>query len=78
MDRRCATCQHYQPPDEFDTSIGRIYGTCTMAGSSYDLAQHLDSLAVAYDHEGYKASLRVSPEFGCVQWQETPDAAPRP
>jgi hypothetical protein len=75
-DGRCATCEHYEPPDDLDVRSGHTFGVCAMAYSE-DTAEHSESLAVAYDHEGYRAWLRVSPDFGCVQWREKPDAAPR-
>jgi len=62
---RCQTCRYYKP---VIVSAACTAGRCELAQSHDAEAVYPHTLAVALDSDGYRAGLRVSPEFGCVQW----------
>lgn len=60
---RCADCMHAEPLGTTSESL-----SCRLADSSGSPA-HPESMAVAFDTEGYCAWLSVDPDFGCVQFK---------
>ena len=68
----CRDCQHwgkrsFTTPGVTNFDL-RETGFCGLSVSNGAGALIPDSLAVAADHEGYKAMLITRPEFGCIQF----------
>jgi hypothetical protein len=86
MDRvRCDECEHYTPPDEYDTTISWSdaaanditetpdkHGRCAPGASAHGQPIAPDSPMYAHDYERYRAALRVRPDHACNAW--TPKA----
>lgn len=62
--KRCKTCIWWT-----DISAKGGWGDCGKAASEGASPVDDTSLAVAYDFEGYMASLQTAANFGCVQWK---------
>lgn len=62
--KRCKTCKFWERENS-DSEWGSCLKTITMNGNP----DNQDSLAIAYDFEGYTAELQTSAKFGCVQWE---------
>lgn len=58
----CSTCKHWDHDDRLS------YGNCLRAASS-GYAEDPDSLAVAWDADGYAAWLKTYPTFYCNQYK---------
>lgn len=62
--KRCKNCRWWT-----DVSAKMQWGDCGKAASDNAEPVEPDSLAVAYDFEGYMATLQTHATFGCVQWE---------
>lgn len=74
---RCETCRfwrHEHDDDPIDPK--RPTGVCTKGATSEWELEDKTTLAAAYDHEGYGATLRTMPTFGCVMHE--PREVPTP
>jgi hypothetical protein len=65
----CRDCKHFDAKPEWELPAG--WGFCRLAAThGSDEPDFPKSLALAHDAEGYRAELGVSPDFGCVQFEE--------
>lgn len=62
--KRCKTCEHWRVGDPVEG-----WGSCKLAKSKNMQPVAPESLAVAFDSEGYMAELNTHHTFGCVQWE---------
>ena len=62
--KRCNDCEYWEAPE-----MGE-WGSCKLADSENGDPTHEESMAVAVDFEGYRASLSTHKNFGCVQWEK--------
>jgi hypothetical protein len=71
----CRDCQHWGQRNFTTPGITnfdlRETGFCQLSVSNSAGALMAESLAVAADHEGYKAMLITRPNFGCVQFSSS-------
>lgn len=67
----CRDCKHFLAKiDDISWSPPPPRGFCGMAGSYGEGPEVPHTLAYATDWEDYHAELVVSPDFGCVQWEQ--------
>jgi len=62
----CKDCKYFEP----NPHCPEDWGVCARARSDHGKAQDGRSLAVAKDFESFQADLQVSPDFGCVQFEQ--------
>jgi hypothetical protein len=61
--KRCKNCKFWD-----DAKNG--WGSCKLTWTTNMHPDHEQSLAIAYDFEGYSAQLNTHQTFGCVQWEK--------
>lgn len=66
---RCKDCKHYKLEDRYSLIQYPPSNVCELT-YYYGEKENKESLAHAEDAEAYFAVLVVSPEFGCVQFQQ--------
>ena len=64
--KTCKTCKWWSP---FSWQREKN-GECKMMESHFDETRHPESIAVAYDSDGYHAGVKTRPEFGCIMWEK--------
>jgi hypothetical protein len=72
----CKDCKHWgsDDPEDIDmhSTIPEGYRECERAKSGGGEPDDGDSTAVAFDGDGYHATLMTAPEHGCVMFEPKP------
>lgn len=72
---RCKNCSHFKRPyafgnPDFDqVEAAKEFGECKLGDTDMGQSKS-DALAYAIDSDQYGAWLKVSPEYGCIQFEE--------
>ena len=71
MSGHCRDCKHFYSGPVQSTNAA-AWSACDRAEGVSGEAKDDTSLAYAWDREQYEASLFVSPDFGCIQFESRP------